>query len=212
MPRERKGRETGLHGHDGTPGIERQAELSHEDAGLAPPDALDARIEEAVRLHAKLVYRIAYSVLRNAADAEDATQEVFVRVLRFREKVSEVRDMRTWLARIAWRVALDRRPRLAAVPLEDEADAEVRTLASRGASAEEIAVGNGMRRLLDRLVEGLPKELREVLRLSAVAGLDSREVGEILGVPDATVRTRLLRARRLLKDGLARAMEGAANG
>lgn len=65
-------------------------------------------LEAAVREHARLVYRVAYSVLRNHHDAEDATQETFVRVLRYRRKLSEVQSQRNWLARIAWRVAAER--------------------------------------------------------------------------------------------------------
>jgi RNA polymerase sigma-70 factor, ECF subfamily len=65
-------------------------------------------IEAAVREHARLVYRIAYSVLRNHHDAEDATQETFVRVLRYGRKLEGVEDPKTWLAKIAWRVAVER--------------------------------------------------------------------------------------------------------
>jgi DNA-directed RNA polymerase specialized sigma24 family protein len=73
-----------------------------EAAGLRETQA--DQLELAVREHARLVYRVAYSVLRNHHDAEDATQETFMRVLRYRRKMNGVRDQRTWLARIAWRV------------------------------------------------------------------------------------------------------------
>src|SRR5258708_27987770 len=65
-------------------------------------------LERAVREYAQLVYRIAHSVLRNHHDAEDATQETFMRALRYRRKLEGVRDPKTWLARIAWRVAVAR--------------------------------------------------------------------------------------------------------
>ena len=64
-------------------------------------------LEALVREHSRLVYRIAYAVLRSHPDAEDATQETFVRVLRYSSKLPEVEDPKTWLARIAWRVAVD---------------------------------------------------------------------------------------------------------
>jgi RNA polymerase sigma-70 factor, ECF subfamily len=60
-------------------------------------------LENAVREHARMVYRIAYSVLRNHHDAEDATQETFVRVLRYKRKLEGIEDPKTWLAKIAWR-------------------------------------------------------------------------------------------------------------
>src|ERR1035438_3723000 len=68
-------------------------------------------LETAVRDHARLVYRIAYSVLRNPADAEDATQEIFLRVLRYGKRIAGIHDQKAWLARIAWRVAVDRQKR-----------------------------------------------------------------------------------------------------
>jgi DNA-directed RNA polymerase specialized sigma24 family protein len=63
------------------------------------------QLELAVRQHARLVYRIAYSVLHNHHDAEDTTQETFLRVLRAaRRKLAGVDDPQRWLARIAWRL------------------------------------------------------------------------------------------------------------
>ena len=68
----------------------------------------DEALETLVRQHSRLVYRIAYAVLRRHHDAEDATQETFMRVLRYSSKLPDVEDPKTWLARIAWRVAIDR--------------------------------------------------------------------------------------------------------
>jgi RNA polymerase sigma-70 factor (ECF subfamily) len=95
-------------------------------------------LELTVREHARLVYRIAYSVLRNHHDAEDATQEAFVRVVRYRRKLAGVRNPRTWLARIAWRVAIERRRRVAEVSLDDP-DQEVRQIRSFAAGAVPFA-------------------------------------------------------------------------
>ena len=83
----------------------------------------DEVVESLVHLHARLVYRIAYAVLHSHHDAEDATQEAFVRVWRHGSKLEFVEDHKTWLARIAWRVAVDRskqRRRRQEIPLEDE--------------------------------------------------------------------------------------------
>ena len=171
-------------------------------------EELDATVENAVRLHSRLVYRIAFSVLRRPSDAEDATQEVFLRILRFRKKLSDVRDMKTYLARIAWRVALDRRPRLTAVSLDDADGAAARRLRSPGASAEELAEKADLRRLMERLIGELPRELAETIRLSTAGELTSFEVGEVLGIPEGTVRTRLLRARGLLREALEREQRG----
>src|ERR1700726_1753470 len=78
-------------------------------------------LEDLVRQHSRLVYRIAYAALGSHHDAEDATQETFLRVLRYRSKLATVENYKTWLARIAWRVAVDRsrqRGRKREIPLE----------------------------------------------------------------------------------------------
>src|SRR6266576_6861763 len=62
----------------------------------------DEVLDALVREHSRLVYRIAYAVLRRHHDAEDATQETFLRVLRYSSKLATVDDAKTWLARIAW--------------------------------------------------------------------------------------------------------------
>lgn len=166
-------------------------------------------LESVVRQHARLLYRIAYSVLRNHHDAEDATQEAFVRVLRYRNKLDGVRDPKTWLARIAWRVAVERskkRPEVS-LTLKETEDAVVQ-LRSQSASAEESALGNEMSMLLSSLIAALPEQLRDALRLSTVNELSPAEIAEVLGTSEASVRSRLFRARRILKEKLS-ALEGS---
>src|SRR5258708_989830 len=84
-------------------------------------------IEGLVAQHTAMLFRVAYSILRNHHDAEDAVQECFLRVLKYGKRLDEVRNVKTWLARIVWRVALDRRtPRtvvsLNTVSFNDEGD------------------------------------------------------------------------------------------
>jgi RNA polymerase sigma-70 factor (ECF subfamily) len=66
---------------------------------------------ELVDTYSTLLFRIAYSVLRSRPEAEDVVQDVFIRVLEHRLTLSTVRDMRVWLVRIAWNLALDRKRR-----------------------------------------------------------------------------------------------------
>jgi len=164
-------------------------------------------LEALVREHASLVYRVAYAALRNRAEAEDAAQETFVRVLRHRQQLPQVRDQRAWLARIAWRVALDRRRRAPEVPLEEAARA-VRELRAAGASAEQLAADAQMLALLERLIASLPRDLREALTLSTVEEMSAAEVAAALDIPEASVRTRVYRARQLLREKLAGVLEG----
>ena len=76
-----------------------------------PEQDTHARVTALVEEYSTTLYRVAYSVTRNTADAEDVVQETFLRVLRHRSKLAEVRDYRVWLVRIAWNLVLDRKRR-----------------------------------------------------------------------------------------------------
>lgn len=162
--------------------------------------------EAAVWVHARMLYRIAYAVLRNHHDAEDAVQETLQRAWRYRSRFAQVENPAAWLARIAWRVAKARRPRPGMVSVEElNAISELR---ASGISAEQLAQQKQMKALADQMIRHLPKKLRQPLLLSTVEELSAREVGQILGIPEASVRTRCLRARRLLRDKLEAALAG----
>jgi RNA polymerase sigma-70 factor, ECF subfamily len=173
-------------------------ELGHE---------LDRELEAIVRLHARFVYQIAYLLLRNHHDAEDATQETFVRVWRHRNRLPEVLDRKAWLARIAWRVALDRRKNPAEIPLADAAEAVFKLYAA-GESAERIASDKQMAVLLDQLIATLPVKLRDPMLLSLDQELTQAEIGRVLSIPESSVRTRLFRARQILRQKLSSILEG----
>jgi RNA polymerase sigma-70 factor (ECF subfamily) len=178
-------------------------------ASLSLTETGEDALEGAVREHARLVYRIAYSVLRHHHDAEDATQETFVRVLRYGRKLEGVRDRKTWLARIAWRVAVKRRKKVPEVPLEEvEADAAVGHLRSQLVSAEESVQGSEIAGMIASLIGALPAQLRDVVTLSAVQELGPAEIAEVLGTSESSVRSRMFRARQILKARLEARLEG----
>ena len=165
----------------------------------------DEVLEDLVRQHSRLVYRIAYAALRSHHDAEDATQETFLRVLRYSHKLATVEETKTWLARIAWRVAVDRSQRRGnrrEIPIDDPAR-PVAEVPSADASADEAMQGSQVSALLERLVAGLPEKLRQPLILSAVEEMSPREVAATLGINEAAVRSRVFRARQLLREKLA---------
>jgi RNA polymerase sigma-70 factor, ECF subfamily len=165
-------------------------------------------LENAVREHARMVYRIAYSVLRNHHDAEDATQETFVRVLRYKRKLEGIEDPKTWLAKIAWRVAVKRSRRGFSTSLSDtEMQTASMQLRSGLASAEDSVLGTEMAQLLTSFISVLPEPLRAVLRLSTVEELSIVEIAHVLGSSESAVRSRLFRARQILKEKLL-ALEG----
>lgn len=160
-------------------------------------------LEAAVREHARLVYRIAYSVSRNHHDAEDATQETFMRVLRYRRKLEGLDDPKTWIARIAWRVAVEHAKKRPVVSMSDKGAVDaVAELRASGETAEEAAANNQMSLILELLIAALPEPLRDAMRLSTVQELSPAEIAEVLGTSEASVRSRLFRARQILKEKL----------
>jgi RNA polymerase sigma-70 factor, ECF subfamily len=173
-------------------------------------ESRDALLEALVREHSRLVYRIAYSVLRCHQDAEDATQETFMRVLRYGSKLADVEDSKTWLARIAWRVAVDRskrRGRTREVALDDP-EKPVAEVASVANSVDETVQGAQIGTVLEKLIAAMPSKLRAPLILSTIQEMSPRQVAGTLGINEAAVRSRVFRARKILKEKLARNMIG----
>jgi RNA polymerase sigma-70 factor, ECF subfamily len=167
----------------------------------------DHELELAVREHARLVYRIAYSVLRNHHDAEDVTQETFLRVLRYRRKLQGIREQRTWLARIAWRTAVERRPAANQVAL-DEISVAVHHIRSSTAPADQVLLDAEMRQAVEKLMAALPEKLRDPLTLSTLEEMTPADIAEVLGLNEAGVRSRLFRARQILREKLTALLEG----
>ncbi|MGC1645455.1 MAG: RNA polymerase sigma factor [Candidatus Sulfotelmatobacter sp.] len=162
-------------------------------------------LEQLVREHSRLVYRIAYAVLRSHPDAEDSTQETFMRVLRYSSKLAEVEDPKTWLARIAWRVAVDRSKKrrwAREIPLDDPGK-PVAEVASSEIPADEAVQATQLGIAVEKLIAALPTKLREPLILSTVEEISPREVAATLGINEAAVRSRVFRARQILKEKLA---------
>jgi RNA polymerase sigma-70 factor (ECF subfamily) len=171
----------------------------------SPDRSEDAQLESLVRQHSRMVYRIAYAVLRSHHDAEDAAQETFLRVLRYSHKLASVENGKTWLARIAWRVAEDRsqqRGRRREIALDDPEKPEGET-ASSDFPAHEVVHGSQVGELLERLINNLPEKLRQPLILSALEEMSPVEVAATLGMSEAAVRSRVFRARQILREKLA---------
>lgn len=184
-----------------------QAILSNPISNDQVSEAESSEFEAVVRQHAQFVYKIAYFVLRNHYDAEDVTQETFVRVMKQQRQLREIHDLRAWLARIAWRLAISRGRDKVQIPL-DEVAQSLQKLSATGASAEQIVSEKQMLTLLKQLIDTLPSKLRDPLLLSLAEELSSSEVGKILGIPEGSVRTRLFRARQMLRQKLSSLLGG----
>lgn len=159
-------------------------------------------LEAAIRESARLVYKIAYSVLRNHHDAEDATQEVFIKVLRARSQLAKVQNTRNWLARIAWRVAVERGKKLKHASTQEVVGA-ADLLTAEGAAADEQVLGREMSSILESLIPALPPKLRDAITLSTIEEMSPVDISRVLGISETKVRSRLFRARQILRERLA---------
>jgi RNA polymerase sigma-70 factor (ECF subfamily) len=176
----------------------------HEVAGRQPwsllsrPASGDREFEARLRDSATLAVRVAYGVLRNRADAEEVAQEAFTRAYR---KFGVLRDrerFRAWLARIAWRLALDRQRADRRRARREQASFDP----PREPSVEEMAARTEFETHLWSAVGELPEALRSVVVLSTIEGHEVSEVARILRVPAGTVKSRLHRARKTLAERL----------
>lgn len=185
----------------GTSAMESMDNRAARDAEMA----VAALVDE----YAGTLYRVAYSVLRNSADAEDAVQETYLRVLRHRDTLSEIRDARVWLVRIVWNVVLDRKRRVKTRPETDDIADVARMLPAAGLSAEERASSAQHHERVLQAVRQLPEKEQRVLMLSAFEELTSVEIAQVLGTTESTVRSRLFRARNLLSGLLGHTRSGS---
>jgi RNA polymerase sigma-70 factor, ECF subfamily len=173
------------------------------EAVARPEQDAHAKVTALVQEYSATLYRVAYSITRNAADAEDVVQETFLRVLRHASKLAEVRDYRVWLVRITWNLVLDRKRRAKTRPQVDNFDELARVLPTEELSAEKRAITAQRYARILRLIDTLPEREREVLLLSAVKELSTVEIALILKTTESTIRSRLFRARH----GLAALLE-----
>ena len=185
------------------------------DTGEAELVQRAARGEEAaftaiMRRHNQLLFRSVRSILQSDADAEDAVQEAWLQAWRALGTFRADARLSTWLVRIAINEALGRRRRKAAqiIPLEpamnlSAADRDDAFADDPAAAPEQKALRAQLRGLLEARIDALPEAFRTVFMLRAVEEMSVEEVAQALAIPAATVRTRLFRARSLIREGLA---------
>ena len=171
----------------------------------------DTRAFEALmRRHHGMLFRAARAILRDDAEAEDALQDAWLRAYRAIGTFRGEAKLSTWLVRIAANEALARRrkamrrPEMLPIGVE-ETDLERQPDAHRQDGPADRAQRSEMRRLLVTSIRALPEAFRDVFMLRAVQELSVEETAEELGLPQATVKTRLFRARRRLRQTMAAA-------
>ena len=176
--------------------------------------------EAVLRQHNAKLFRIARVILGNDADAEDALQDAYLAAFRKMTSFRGDSKLSTWLTRIVINQALtQRRSRKGdepAVALHDQrrdalwaSDRE--TFSEKMESPENATLREQLRRVLERKIDALPLDFRTVFMLREVQELSVEETAACLDIPEPTVRSRLFRARGLLRSALAQEIDIATS-
>jgi len=163
-----------------------------------------ALFEILMRRYNQRVYRIARAVVTDEAEAEDVMQQAYVNAYFHLDQFQERAQFSTWLTRIAIREALSRRRRAQPTePLVGEGD-DVSTdgLTASGPDPEQQAYAGELRRLLEATIDALPETYRLVFMLREIEGMSTTETAEGLGLGEEAVKTRLHRARVMVRRSL----------
>ena len=154
------------------------------------------------------LYRLARATLRNDADADDALQNAYLLAYKSLHQFRGDASVTTWLSRLVLNECMDRLRRNArrekVLPMSSPTAAINEVPDSGIDSPDQKLARDQVRVLLDRKLDELPRDFRQVFVLRSVEELSVEETARILGVPEATIRTRHLRARSLLREALAR--------
>jgi RNA polymerase sigma-70 factor (ECF subfamily) len=178
----------------------------------------EAAFEAIMRRHNGRLFRVARAILKDDADAEDALQDAYLEAYRHLGDFRGDAQLSTWLTRIVitqslMRLRRQKRERVV-VPFgrgehsEERKEADVPDEKAEPPSS--TAMRAEVRRLLEQRIDQLPVAFRTVFVMREVEDMTVEETAECLGIPAPTVRTRLFRARALLREALARDMDTAA--
>jgi len=173
------------------------------DEGLAPvgPDGVPDW-DEIVDRHSERVYRLALRLTGNRHDAEDLTQEVFVRVFRSLHTYTPG-TFEGWIHRITTNLFLDHARRKQRIRFDHLSDERAARLASVGAAPDTAYADRTFDDDVEAALAALPPDFRAAVVLCDIEGLTYEEIAEILGAKLGTVRSRIHRGRALLRAALA---------
>ncbi|MBA2639645.1 MAG: RNA polymerase sigma factor SigE [Nocardioidaceae bacterium] len=158
--------------------------------------------EAIVREHSPRVYRLAYRLTGNPHDAEDLTQEVFVRVFRSLHTYTPD-NFAGWLHRITTNLFLDKARRRARLRFDALGDEAVERLARSSPSVDRGVTDQMFDADIEQALAALPEEFRAAVVLCDVEGLSYDEIARVLDIKLGTVRSRIHRGRKLLRAALA---------
>jgi RNA polymerase sigma-70 factor (ECF subfamily) len=187
--------------------------MSADPQALPPPTPADV-----FRDYAPRIYSLARRMLGNDADAEDVTQDVLLQVVRKLDTFRGDAALPTWLHRVTVNAALAHRQKRATRQQretpdgpEDRADYDAHAGPVRrwNVPPDEAVLARERHEIIEKAIEMLPEPFRDVYVLADVEGMPNSEIGDILGLSVAAVKSRLHRARLRLRDALAPHFEEA---
>jgi RNA polymerase sigma-70 factor, ECF subfamily len=191
------------------------AELSDEAIVERVRGGDTALYEILVRRHNQRLYRTIRAILRDDRDVEDVMQQAYVDAYTHLDQFRGAAKFSTWLTRIAVNRAIrngqGERRQLALVSPDADADLAIEYTAAPGLDPEHAMYGHELRTVLESLVDDLPEPFRVVFVMREVEGLSTAETAASLSINEDTVKTRLHRAKRLLREHLDRKLGPAAS-
>jgi RNA polymerase sigma-70 factor, ECF subfamily len=172
--------------------------------------------ELVMRRYNRALYRTARSIVKDDAEAEDTLQEAYMQAYQSLARFRGEAKLLTWLTRIVVNEAVARLRKSArraeVISLDDGMDyeqpaAEAAMSIGQSESPDSAAMRAETRRLLEKKIDDLPEAFRTVFVLRALEEMTVEEVSAVLGIPEATVRTRYFRSRSMLREALSRELD-----
>lgn len=158
-----------------------------------------------IERHNRRLYRVARSILRNDVEAEDAVQEAYINAFTHLDSFRGDSSLATWLSRITMNEALGRlRRERPSVELNERTEAQIIPFPQSATSddPERTMAQREILQLVERATDNLPEIFRVVFVTRVIEGMSVEETAELLGLQPETVKTRLHRARRLVREQL----------
>jgi RNA polymerase sigma-70 factor (ECF subfamily) len=170
-----------------------------------------------MRRHNQRVYRAARAVIKDETEVEDVMQQAYINAFTHLDQFEERSEFSTWLTRIALNEAFARRQKMRRAEsitrnVDDEGGALMETVTSSQPDPEQRAYAQELRDVLEAAVDELPESYRTVFMLRDIEGLSTSETGVGLGLGDEAVKTRLHRARAMIRRSVTARIGAAATG
>ena len=160
-----------------------------------------AAFEELISGYEKKVYNTVYRFLENTEDARDITQEIFLKIYTSLKNFKEGSSFSTWLYRIAVNTCIDfcRKKKEDALPITDEMDGSGMGQGEHSKMPEDVMENKELKKALNDAIKSLPEDLRMCVVLRDIQGFSYVEISEILKCPTGTIKSRINRGRRVLR-------------